>query len=61
MSSNSNFSDRVRRDAEAEDKSEASGEDENLLDKTKHKMEDLEHKAEDVVAPVADKLHVKPW
>ena len=51
----------MRRDAEAEDKSEASGEDENLLDKTKHKMEDLEHKAEDVVAPVADKLHVKPW
>jgi hypothetical protein len=59
-------SNRVRRDAEettAAADDEASGEEttENVLDKTKHKLEDLEHKAEDALAPVAEKLHVKPW
>ena len=56
------FRDRIRRDAEAEAESdEGSAEEESVMDKTKHKAEELEHQAEDIVAPVADKLHVKPW
>lgn len=51
---------RFSRDAEKE---EGSGEDKekNILEKTKEKIMNVEHKAENVLKPVADKLHVKPW
>ena len=55
--SSTSFRQRYRRESEDEPKDEK----ENFIEKTKHKMEDLEHKAEDVVKPVAEKLHVEAW
>ena len=34
---------------------------EGILEKTKKKIMKVEHKAEDFLKPVAEKLHMKPW
>ncbi len=44
-----------------EKKEEKEEKEENILEKTKHKFLNVEHKAEEKLKPLADKLHMKPW
>ena len=46
---------------EKEVKEEKKESKESILEKTKKKIMKVEHKAEDFLKPVAEKLHMKPW
>ena len=53
---------RERRDAaEKEEGAEEEEKKEGIVKKTEKEIVKLEKKAENILKPVADKIHVKPW